>query len=302
MGCGRQVECAKRYPALRICPDCGCDLGFPIVRQAGESADALLQRYDNAKSNCLVNIEKIQEFEATVEQRSNVILAVPYKVLLTILNSGNALYANYYYLIDGKVRLAAQVTDHQRRIETDNRLFGAYKEELTFCALSLSHAGVWSYGPYHLTLNINMIANRVTFTEKNTFRHQEWCDEITLSDGYKTWQERPGFRADWSTKAKLAAAKLASKLKGETRREQFGALLLQSDGVRDGEDYIEGHVYGSFTRQAISHVRAPADNEFGTLVRNTPISQLRRERKDVAAKVSALKAREGIAIDFKCGD
>jgi len=302
MACPKQAECAERHIALRICPDCGADLGFPNVRQARKGADALLARYDCAKLDNLASTAKIDEFEQAVQQLSNVVLAVRYDFLITMLNSEKLLYANYHKNVESDGRLPADPPDHARRVDADNLVFGAYMKEISICALSLNQSGAWGFGPYHLTIDIGMIGARIIFTHKNTFRYQEWFEEIALPDGHKTWREKLGFLAEWSTKAKLAVAKLASALSPQTPREEFPKLILKSDGARDSEDYIEGHVFGPFTRRAISHVRAPTDEEFRVFATTTKLRDGQRERKAIAAKVSALRTDDGLLIDYQCGD
>jgi hypothetical protein len=62
MVCGKESECAERYLDLRMCPHCQSDLGFPNVRQARKSREALQTRYDDAKNRNDANVAEINEF------------------------------------------------------------------------------------------------------------------------------------------------------------------------------------------------------------------------------------------------
>jgi hypothetical protein len=301
MRCGKELECAERYPSSRTCPDCEADLGFPNVRQAKKSGQALKLRYDEAKNRHAATITKMEEFEDSVVQGSNVVLTVRREFLLNFLNSGNSLYLSYHRLVDAGLRFPAQQDDHIRRVESDNALFGAYKDHIIFCALSITSTGAWGYGDYHLTLRINLIETRLTFTQYNTFGYQKWFDEIVDTDGHKCWREKLGFRAEWSTRAQLAVAKHADDVKFESRRAEFGTILLKSKGNRAEEDFIEGHIYGGLSRQAVATVRAPTDAELREICGEKNLTDSRRVRRSISGKLDGLK-QDRLSIDFKCGD
>jgi hypothetical protein len=235
-------------------------------------------------------------------QRSNVILTVTQEFLVAFLNSENSLYVNYHRLISAQQRIPAQQNNHTRRVESDNVVFGAYMDQICCCALSLTSTGAWGYGSYHLTLKIEMIESPLAFTQYNTYHYQKWFDELVHSDGHKYWHEKPGFRAEWSRRAQLAVAKHAGDLRVNPRRADFGGILLKSTGTRAEEDFIEGHIYGPLSREAISMVRAPTDAEFRRLCGGIDLKTSRGLRKSISRKVDGLKLRDGLSIDFKCGD
>jgi hypothetical protein len=63
--------------------------------------------------------------------------------MLNFLNSENSLYVNYHRLTDARLRIPAERNNHIRRVESDNVVFGAYKEDISCCALSLTSTGAW---------------------------------------------------------------------------------------------------------------------------------------------------------------
>ena len=300
MGCDRQADCEKRHFSRRICPDCSADLGFPNVRKARAGSDALTERYDAAR-NGVAHLPKIDEFEQAVAQHSQVVLTVRQEFLLSFLTSGKTLYVNYHRLVESGERIPAEEEDHQRRVESDNAVFAGYHSDIIFCALSLASTGPWSYGDYHLTLKPGMIESRLTFTQHNTFAYQKWFERIRRDDGSDGWREKPGYRADWRTKAKLAVAKHAGDIQADSHRSDFAAILLKSDGKRKTEEFIEGHVFGPLSRQAVAAVRAPTDEEFRGISGRSDIGVCNRGLKEIAAKLRAIKA-QGVHIDFKRGD
>jgi hypothetical protein len=158
------------------------------------------------------------------------------------------------------------------------------------------------YGDYHLTLKLAMIEDRLSFTQYNTFHYQKWFDERVHSDGHKFWCERLGFRADWSKRAQLAVAKHAGDIKVNSQRADSGAILLKSAGNRPEEDFIEGQIYDPLSRQSIAVVRAATDAELRRICGEKDLKDSRRGRRSISSKLAELKRKDGLSIDFKCGD
>jgi hypothetical protein len=288
--------CRDRFPSKRLCPDCGNDLGFPNVRRAREGEATLQQRCTDAKAANNAASKKIKEFEDTIDQHGCVVIAIPYVFAEQLLKSDKPLYANYHCLIDANARFMAEASDHERRVDADNRMFPGYEREISFGSLSINNVGVWSFGPCHITLSATMVMDRTTFTHQNTYNYQNWFESVTLADGHMTWKERPGYRSDRQHKATLAVAKLAGDIKANMHRENFAGLLLRSTGDRHRDDFVEAHIYGTFTRRAIVCVRTPDNKESKRFDRKTSNTDLNLHRKNLKALVGALKKEDSRLI------
>lgn len=291
-------DCKERHYSLRICPDCGDDLGYPNVREAQKGKDALLDRYKTV--NSVGKQEKLKEFEEEILQQSNTIISIHYEFLLAHLTSKNSFYTNYYRLVESGARAIASREDQQRRREADNLVFTGYERDICFCTLSLDHTGAWGWGPWHIVLRLGNIEDRISFTQHNTYRNHLWFDSEVHDDGSDKKVERPGYRAVWATRAILAVAKHARDINSETKREDFPTILLNSQGDRKSDEFIEGHIHGPLTLRAFATVRSPTPDEAKRLVQGGE-PRLALHIEDIAAKLSVLQ-NQGITIALERGD
>ena len=65
----------------------------------------------------------------------------------------------------------------------------------------------------------------------------------------------PGYRTVWALRHRLAVAKLHESIDATTIEDDFGAILLHAGPSPELEDFIEVHIYGSFTRRAVERIR-----------------------------------------------
>ena len=66
-----------------------------------------------------------------------------------------------------------------------------------------------------------------------------------------------GFRAPWEGRHLIAAAKLASKLKGGSTLVDWQNLLLWSDGIdREKDEFVEVHLYEGFNLYSVESIAA----------------------------------------------
>lgn len=244
--------------ALRNCQSCGHDLGAPNVRasQVTEEVAALRDRYENARkiaeaAGCL---KELEEFVDLVSANSSVVVAMPAVVALQLVSDERSLYAGYEQLVRGGVRIPAAFANDSHRSVVAGSLFGSYGERIKYGALSLDQRGLSTYGHVFCRLKTVAVNARVSFLESNSYRfHKEHSlgPDCPLPLGY---------RADWERRALLAGIKLVNRLQRGQSRAQWEQMLLLSDGAdRQNDDFIEAHIYESFTVHSIESMTAAPD-------------------------------------------
>lgn len=236
----------------RNCPSCAADNGFPNVRLCNSTNEisALTSRYnealEDAKKNSVETVFK--QFETKIETESNVIIAMPINVAKSFFDNPRLIYANYDSLV-GNTRLSASFENDTKRRAIDSLLFGNFAKIIHFGALSINDFGLSSYGEVQCILNSSFIKNRTTFLECNSF-------ELFASgnpDGVKT-NFLLGRRACWDDRGKLAAIKCGPKLTSTTIESDFTSILLSSASTRSDDDFIEAHIYDTFTVKSIESI------------------------------------------------
>jgi hypothetical protein len=160
------------------------------------------------------------------------------------------IYNNYEKLVGVGLRVPAPTADDRRRAVVGGHLFGSYAEEVVYGALSLTGDGVPTYGCVYCQLKDVAVSDRVSFLESNSY--------VFINEhGIDAEKEIPaGYRAVWDNRHELAVAKLGSSLLSGQSEEDWQAVLIGSDGTnRSEDDFIEAHVFGGFTVQALSTMR-----------------------------------------------
>lgn len=247
--------CTYNVPdALPRCPHC-CgrpELPFPNVRQVADSTeiDAIEQRYqravaDTASSGCGA-IAK--EFELKVAA-AQAVIGRPIEEALRLATADDQAYATFWSLLHAGVRLPASSRWDRLRGLADWELFGAFRDDVRFAALSIDGSWLRSYGAVALELKEPMIAHRATVFEENS--------AVFFERQRKQGAEPPivaGYRARWADRGKLALAKHANDLTPTTKAVEFSSILLRA-GTNPGDDvFVEVHIYGSLTRNSLSRV------------------------------------------------
>lgn len=245
-------ECGNPLnPDVRNCPVCQTDCGFPNVRIAETEAEttALRQRYQDAiiSSEARKCEDILKKFEEQIASSKAIIcrnLALVHK----LVSSDNELYVTYYNQIDSGSRLPEDNDYDFARSQVDQAIFPHFYQNIVFAVLSLNDKGLESFGEYHIILEENVIKKRASVFEENPFlfikRHG-----IGIGDSTP-----PGYRATWEERAKLAVAKLHSKLDKHLEENDFPKILMPPIAKSKDDDYIEVHIFGPIHRRAIKKI------------------------------------------------
>jgi len=253
MGC---ASCGTPVPvASRNCPVCQTDVGFPNVRAAQETKEraALGERVEDARVSA-----RARKCEAVLDDFSNAVLrskAVTCRSLSTLLglvSSDNALYNSFYRQIESGARLPEDSPWDRGRTAVDGTLFPNYHMDIVFAALSLDNRGLANFGKYTIVLKEDMIAHRATVFEENSFIFCQKKHHIVVGDSIP-----PGYRALWLERARLAMAKLHSRLDAKTSPDIYSQILMKQGHDPAEDDFIEVHIFGPIHRRAIERVIGP---------------------------------------------
>jgi hypothetical protein len=240
-------------PELERCPACGYNNGLPNLRHCAREQAALEARYQAALAACKARaVEAIAlDFTKTVEQQACAVINADAKFLEAFVDNDRNLYSGYSLQLKGQQRLAAPENHHAERIAVEAQVFGAYGEHIRYAALSLNQLGLHSYGSCTIVINELLCSHLASLTEENTFQLVEHHGKTIA----------PGYRASWAERQKLALAKLADRIDSGITPDQYPGLLMFCEGKRETDQFIEVHLFGPFTAQAIVAAHLPASGK-----------------------------------------
>lgn len=175
-------------------------------------------------------------------------ISVDVGFLDTLLGSPKALYAAYQDQVDAGTRMRAAPADDRNRTAVEGILFGSWGGSISYAALSLDGRGLSSYGPVSIQLKELAIDDRASVLEENSYRFVQSHRLVPLDP------LPMGFRAPWSTRGDVATAKLGDKVKQSTKSKEHARLLLSPGKSRHEDDFVEVHIFGPFSRDAIGGV------------------------------------------------
>ncbi len=66
-----------------------------------------------------------------------------------------------------------------------------------------------------------------------------------------------GYRSVWEDRHWLATVKIAKRFNKHTQKTEFAKLLLQSEGDRSADKFVEVHIYGNFGKEAFVGATIP---------------------------------------------
>lgn len=242
--------------AARFCPTCYQEAGYPNVRaaKARDEVAALDQRYHSAKSDAETSgaSSAFASFVTLTQSSSHVIVAAPPIVALALLRNTSNLYANYSQLVDSEARSPAEHDDDCLRLCVDARLFGSYHNKIKCGALALSDVGLLNYGRVFLKMKPKAISHRTSFLSENSY---------TFVGRLSSSTDPPplGYLCSWSTRGKLAGAKLGEHITSRSTSEDWPQLLLTPGNSRSDDDFIEAHIFGPFDVNAIQSMHCHYD-------------------------------------------
>ncbi len=276
-------NCQEKVPdSARHCPACEHDVGFPNVRvaESAEEQNALSSRLDNARvSTKARNCHDVLEDFGNAVLQSKAVICRTIGLVQTLASDENQLYPSFYQQVRGQARLPEDNKWDRGRPSVDGTLFPHYHEEIRCAALSIDHRGLWStYGQCAMILKEPMICHRATVFEENPFL---FCERHKVVAGTRP---PPGFRALWIERNKLAMAKLHSRLKPDTHRDEYSTIIME-EGGNGNDDFIEVHIYGSINRSAIERVIVPATKKRADLV---IVKSLRKKLRDINIPLEVL--------------
>jgi hypothetical protein len=241
----------------RYCPACGEDVGFPNVRLADSTLElaALNRRLDDAETSAKAAgyFDVLKRFGVSVE-KSAIVIARPLAVIMELMNNPNRSYATYHLEIEAGMRQPEDNVFDKTRTQFENALFPNFFKHIRFGALTLDDKWIPDYGPYAMVIREKMISKRASVFEMNPF------DFVTKYRILANQSFPPGFRASWLRRHDLAKAKLHSKLKVSTPDIQFPEILMPTVALGNPIDFVEAHIYGGFTRDAIEKIIGPNPN------------------------------------------
>ena len=252
------MECKKCNSPLedylRNCEVCQFDNGFPNVRIAlkVEEFSALTKRHDEASThtearNCR---EILESFEREIS-RSNAVICKDLSVVWNLVSSDNIVYKSFNKQVGSGLKLpSGSYWDFARPI-VEATIFPYYADEIIYAALSINDRGLYNYGDYHIILNEDYIRDRASVFEENSIL---FCKKHKIIVGDKI---RPGYRSTWEERAKLAGAKLHSKLDDKSKLSDYPQILLSPGKTSEDDNFLEVHIYGGIHRRAIKKVIGP---------------------------------------------
>jgi hypothetical protein len=248
-------DCTNEVPQpAACCPHCGRPGIFWNVIDADKPDEraALQVRYEAAKAEALVRgaDTAVQDFETAVGN-SKAVLARSVEEVQRLANNGRQLYATYYQLIESGLKLPDNDEwDHAREL-TDTVLFPHYKEQVRFAALSLDGIGLSSFGDCSIELRDEMISHRASVLDENSVLFMERHGvRVSRKPGVPK-----GYRANWSERAKLSAAKLAQRIDSATAPNRYSTLLLTEGPSPEAHEFVEVHIFGPMTVLTMAKVK-----------------------------------------------
>lgn len=273
------LTCNRQIPEhVRNCPFCQGDVGFPNVRaaEARQERAALLQRLEDARVSTRAREcdDVLKEFGGAVV-KSKAIICRSLSVVQRLMSSDNELYTSFYQQIESEARLPESNRWDRGRSAVDSTLFPLYHSQIVFAALSLENRCPLTYGPYAMVLREEMILQRATVFEENSFVFIQSKHKIVAGDPIPA-----GYRAIWQERDKLAMAKLHSKLDARTKPEQFPRILLTPGKDETTQDFIEVHIYGPIHRAAVEKIVGPQPRAHAD---KAILKSLRRKLSEVGA-------------------
>jgi len=244
--CGEEVRSHER-----ICVACGRDCGYPNVRaaEASEEIRVLENRVRAAEAaaasrGCEAELATFRDAVKT----STAVLSRSLGVARNLLSNDNELYATFYQLVGMGARRPEETSVERERLLADDLVFPHYGEHIRFAALSLDGRGLPHFGDCTLVLKDISIRERATVFEENSVY---FCKKRNL--GLRRGVP-PGFRAVWTRRDELAAAKLENNLSPGTAADEFAGILMKSGSKAKDADFVEVHIYGLLHRRSVASV------------------------------------------------
>lgn len=252
--CGSTIHYSQRR-----CAVCNTEAGFPniLACQRREEAEALLQRYDDARTSAGARgaLTQLDAFEGAVASNSKAVMNRNLGALSNWLNGASELFLTFYNQMRYLGRVPSDNEWDSQRAAAEAAINPFCYEDLNFSALSLDGTGMHYYGPYTVTLKSVTIEDRASVFEINPFyfnkKHQIVAGRAPPC----------GYRAPWDVRAQLAVAKLHRQIAPNTVATEFPNILMEPRRGESDCDFIEVHIFGPVNRLGIERIVGPAPTD-----------------------------------------
>ncbi|MGJ5819963.1 hypothetical protein [Paludibaculum fermentans] len=206
-----------------------------------------------------------------IKKKTGVSINMEPGVLISMLQSERLRYANLHDLIQAQLLEKYPREWHSKRKGIDNIVFGTDGESLVFGALNLGTDGVFSYGPCCVYIHMNMIANVVSFLERNSFVY------FSQNGAAVSVHVPPGTRAVRSTVAHLAVVKHIRDMQQLTdvSLKCLARVLLTSQGDKFSDEFIEAQIAKSVKSSMFKSVVVSPRFRYGAAA-NGPVARSAR--------------------------
>ena len=216
----------------------------------------LAEAIEDAETRRCANV--LDKFRAAV-RNSKATINRRLTKLIALVESDDTLFATFYDLVQAGVKRPSENEIDKIRKIADHLIFPGYEQHIRFATLSLSNNGAPTYGACAIVLSEDAIAHRATVFEENTTLYAR--DQAL---GTANLVVPKGFRAVWSQRDELAAAKLGGMIGIGTKQQDFPGILLRSDGTDTEKDsFLEVHIYDTLHRSGIEKVVIPKSERRG---------------------------------------
>ncbi len=221
------------------------------MAEANKERKALTRRYDKVIADVIRS-----GFAGTVRDlenragRSKAVIARGLDETLRLAEGEHSIYGTYHQMTNSGLRIPEGSKWDPLRNIADDALFGSYKKEIRFAALSLDGLGIARYGDCFWVLREEMIAHRASVFEENSVM-------FLVRRGIRISQVSKvpaGYRATWEERSKLCVAKLGGKIDGHTSAGDFRELLLRQGSTPEEDEIVEVHVGGPMTVRTLERV------------------------------------------------
>jgi len=261
------------------CVRCNADLGYPNVNVYSDDyfKDGLLDRYNQVVLDAnATKKEWIAAFEQALNTNAKVLINMDKHLLFEIVNN-NEPYLAYRRAVEDNKRVIAAINNDFKRTVIDASFYGSHGRDIVFATLSLDDDGLSSYGDVSITLNNDLVNDRISVFEKNSF---SLYDDLTKNAGWNPANFPPpsGHFGIWETQGQLAVVKCHAALK----TGDYAKILLKSAENRSKDEFIELHLYGSVTYFAFSKIKLQSQLTNKKDRKNWAILQERLEEEQIA--------------------
>lgn len=230
------------------CPSCDLFIGYPNVRKAEAMQPDLARHYadvvaDAERRGVKSKLDKLEAFLAGSVATINV---RPSSLLNMTLGTA---YRSYHRALDQSLRRIAEEKYHAHRAAVDAKIHPGYGPEIVNAALSPDGRGLTNYGEVTLRLREISIGHRSSVLRENAFAFYERHDL-----GRRDAAEEPGWRAVWADRARLGVAHVGPMITSAIADRDLPLQILTVGADRDGDRYLEVHIYGEVDCFALEDV------------------------------------------------